>query len=117
METDFYRYGTYSTTEAIEAGLDLELPGPTRWRSITLSHAVASGKLDEQVLDDRVRNVLNAVKKAGKSGIPSDFEETTRDTEATRLLLRQAAADSIVLLKNKDATLPLKTNRIVSESY
>ncbi|KAK9427681.1 glycoside hydrolase superfamily [Lipomyces doorenjongii] len=104
-------YGTYSTTEAIDAGLDLEMPGPTRWRTIALSHAVSSGKVEEKLVDARVRNVLSAVKKAHKSGIPTEFKETTRNTKADRLLLRRAAADSIVLLKNDDNILPLKSNR------
>jgi beta-glucosidase len=78
-----------------------------------LSHAVNSGKMEEKVLDIRVRNVLEAVKKAHKSGVPQGFNETTRNTEADRFLLRSAAADSIVLLKNDDNVLPLKSNRTV----
>ncbi|KAH7409759.1 putative beta-glucosidase I [Cadophora sp. MPI-SDFR-AT-0126] len=104
-------YGTYSTTEAISAGLDLEMPGPTRWRTIALSHAVRSGKLEEKFVDDRVRNILCAIKKAHRSGIPAGFKETTRKSKADRLLLRKAAADSIVLLKNDEKILPLKKNR------
>ncbi|KAL6787336.1 putative beta-glucosidase I [Trichoderma sp. SZMC 28012] len=104
-------YGTYSTSEAIRAGLDLEMPGPSRWRTITLSHAVSSGKIDEKVLDDRARNVLSTIKKASKSQISPDIEETTRTTKADRLLLRRAAAESIVLLKNQENILPFKTSR------
>lgn len=116
-EADLHRYGTYSTTEAIEAGLDLEMPGPSRWRTITVSHAVSSGKLDEKVLNARVRNVLTAVKKARKSGIRPGSEETIRNTKADQLLMRRAAADSIVLLKNEGSILPLKTNRSVSPIF
>jgi hypothetical protein len=39
------RFETYSTSEAIVAGLDLEMPGLTRWRGIALNHAVASNKI------------------------------------------------------------------------
>lgn len=112
-----HRYGTYSTSEAIRAGLDLEMPGPSRWRTITLSHAVSSGKIDEKVLDDRARNVLSAIKKASKSQISPDIEETTRTTKADRLLLRRAAAESIVLLKNEEGILPFKTSRPVSKTF
>ncbi|KFZ13985.1 hypothetical protein V502_06320 [Pseudogymnoascus sp. VKM F-4520 (FW-2644)] len=104
-------YGTYSTTEAIEAGLDLEMPGPSRWRTITLSHAVNSGKMEMEVLDSAVRNVLRAVKKGQESGIPENAKETTRNTKADRLLLRRTAASSIVLLKNDGGILPLKANK------
>lgn len=107
------RYGTYSTTEAISAGLDLEMPGPTRWRTITLSHAVSSGKLEESKVDARVRCVLSAVKKASKSGIPPGFKETVRKSKSDQLLLRKAATDSVVLLMNDEQTLPLQFNRTV----
>ncbi|KAH7389222.1 glycoside hydrolase, partial [Cadophora sp. MPI-SDFR-AT-0126] len=33
-------FGTYSTTKAMQAGLDLEMPGPTKWRGASLSHAL-----------------------------------------------------------------------------
>ncbi|KAK5210282.1 hypothetical protein LTS13_000823 [Exophiala xenobiotica] len=104
-------YGTYSTCEAIAAGLDLEMPGPSRWRDLGLTHAVNCGKLDEKVIDDRARNVLEAVQKAGKSGIPQGCGETTLDTPGQRSLLREAAADSVVLLKNSMGTLPLQKSK------
>jgi beta-glucosidase len=107
-------YGTYSTTEAVQAGLDLEMPGPSRWRNMNLTHAVNSGKLDESVLDDRVRNVLNAVNKAQRSGIIEGAPETTRNTHEDRALLRRTAAESIVLLKNEDSLLPFSKNKTVS---
>ncbi|KAL3450493.1 glycoside hydrolase superfamily [Aspergillus insuetus] len=37
-------FGTYSTTEALDAGLDLEMPGPTIWRGQLLFWAVISKK-------------------------------------------------------------------------
>lgn len=110
-------YGTYSTTEAIEAGLDLEMPGPSRWRTITLSHAVNSGKMEMKALDSAVRNVLHAVKKGQESGIPENAKERTRNTKADRLLLRRTAASSIVLLKNYGGILPLKANKTVWATY
>lgn len=35
------RFGTYSTSEGIVAGVDLEMPGPSRWRGQALVHAVS----------------------------------------------------------------------------
>jgi beta-glucosidase len=69
--------------------------------------------LDEKVIDDRARNVLEAVQKAGKSGIPQGCGETTLDTPGQRSLLREAAADSVVLLKNSMGTLPLQKSKSV----
>lgn len=89
------------------------MPGPSRWRTVTVSHAVNSGKINEKLVDARVRNVLEAIKRAERSGIPEGFQETTRHKKADRLLLRRSAADSIVLLKNDDNILPLKTSLTV----
>jgi beta-glucosidase len=54
---------TYSTTEALDAGLDLEMPGPTRWRGQLLLWAVISKKLKQATLDIAVRNYLNLLNK------------------------------------------------------
>ncbi len=89
------------------------MPGPSRWRNLALTHAVNSGKLDEKVVDDRARNVLEAVQKAGKSGISPECGETTVDTPGHRSLLREAAADSVVLLKNSMGNLPLQKSKSV----
>ena len=56
-------------TEAVEATLDLEMPGPSRWRETNLSHAVISEKLSLQAFDDRHRAVLRLVRRCVKSNI------------------------------------------------
>lgn len=49
--------GTYSTVEAIKAGLDLEMPGPSVVRGAAVQRALTSQKLTVEDLDARVRNV------------------------------------------------------------
>ncbi|KAI6762252.1 hypothetical protein HG531_002805 [Fusarium graminearum] len=99
-------FGTYSTTGSIHAGLDLEMPGPTRWRGTVLSHAIMSNKVNEQQLDDRVRNVLNLVNYSLASGLPENAPEKRLNRPEDEALLRRAASESIVLLKNNDNVLP-----------
>ncbi|KAK1623790.1 family 3 glycoside hydrolase [Colletotrichum phormii] len=106
-------YGTYSTIEAIEAGLDLEMPGPTRWRGQLVKHALASRRLLPEAVDERVRAVLKAVRRAALTGIPEGAEEKGRDLPETSALLRKIAGDSIVLLKNENATLPFNKEKTV----
>ncbi|KAJ5485542.1 beta-glucosidase I [Penicillium diatomitis] len=101
-------FGTYSVSEAIEAGLDLEMPGKTRWRGEALSHAVTSNKVAEFKLDERVRNVLNLVNWVDPLGIPEGAEEKALNRPEDQALMRRAAAESVVLLKNEDNILPLK---------
>ncbi|KAL6719624.1 hypothetical protein ACLMJK_001545 [Lecanora helva] len=107
-------YGTYSTSGAINAGLDLEMPGPTRWRGAALSHAVTANKVRPHVLDHRVRAVLNMVKLAVKSGVPEDAKEKEVNRPDDQKLLRRVAADSIVLLRNDKGSLPFDKKKTVA---
>ena len=100
-------FGTYSTAEAASAGLDIEMPGPTRWRSTLLVHSVDSGKIPETVVNDRARAVLNLVNRCTESKVPSGAPEGKLDTPATAEQLRKIATESIVLLKNDQKILPL----------
>jgi beta-glucosidase len=109
-----HRFGTYSTSDAVTAGLDLEMPGPTRWRGGILEHAVNSRKVPDHVLDERVRNVLDLINYADKSGIPEDAEEKELNRPEDQKLLRRAAAESIVLLRNNKSVLPFDKNKPIA---
>lgn len=114
--TNRRRWGTYSTSEAVNAGLDLEMPGATKWRGEMLVQAVGVNKVAEYVLDERVRNVLNLVNKCAAAKIPEHAEETTADTPETAAFLRKIGGESIVLMKNEGDILPLKKDKKVSSS-
>jgi beta-glucosidase len=96
------------------AGLDLEMPGPPRWRGAALSHAITSNKIPLAALNDRVRAVLKLVQKASKSGVPERAPETQLNRSEDRALLRRIASEAIVLLKNDDDILPLNKNKKVA---
>ena len=107
-------FGTYSTSEGINAGQDLEMPGPTKWRGEILEHAVISHKVKPQVLDERVRAVLEAINIAAKSGIPENAKEEELNRSQDRQFLRRVAAESVVLLKNEDSILPFDASREIA---
>ncbi|CBF86422.1 hypothetical protein AN2227.2 [Aspergillus nidulans FGSC A4] len=102
------------TSESIIAGLDIEMPGKTRWRGDALAHAVSSNKVHEFVLDERVRNVLNLVNYVEPLGIPENAEEKVLNRPEDQALLRRAAAESIVLLKNEDNILPFNKEKSIA---
>ena len=104
-------FGTYSTSDGINAGQDLEMPGPTRWRGDLVSHAVKNKKVKPHVLDDRVRAVLNLVKLAAKSGVAEAAIEKGFNRPEDQEFLRRVAAESIVLLKNDKDVLPLNKDK------
>ncbi|OBT85273.1 hypothetical protein VE02_06505 [Pseudogymnoascus sp. 03VT05] len=107
-------YGTYSTSEAINAGLDLEMPGPSRWRGQLVTHALMANKISKQTLDARVREVLRLVSRVAKTGVPGNAPEGSRDTPETSALLRKIGGESIVLLKNDNKALPLDKSKTVA---
>lgn len=99
-------FGTYSTSESINAGMDLEMPGPTDWRGNCLSIAVNSRKVSRSTVDDSVRNVLNLVNKV-KAGQQAG-EAPLSDTPQQRAFIRQLVSEGIVLLKNESRVLPVQ---------
>ncbi|EXJ77955.1 hypothetical protein A1O3_09114 [Capronia epimyces CBS 606.96] len=104
-------FGTYSVAEAINAGLDVEMPGPTRWRAGLAKLSVSSRKIAEPVIDDRVRALLKTIDRVSGLGISIDTPETTVDTPQTAAKLREIAAAGTVLLKNEGGVLPLRKEK------
>ncbi|GMM34523.1 hypothetical protein DASC09_018480 [Saccharomycopsis crataegensis] len=118
--------GTYSTSEAINAGLDLEMPGPPKWRGNFLNHSLFSKKVSLETLDERARNVLNLVKRVERAGILEDLPELNGENQIFEKslldengklpndiyeILRKAAADASVLLKNDSNILPFSKSK------
>ncbi|GAA5868555.1 hypothetical protein JCM8547_003185 [Rhodosporidiobolus lusitaniae] len=99
--------GTYSTVEALQAGMDLEMPGPSVLRGAAIARQITAGKLSVADVDACVRRILKLINRAIESGIPFDAEEKMVDTPELRALLREAAAKAVVLLKNDANVLPI----------
>jgi beta-glucosidase len=92
----------YHRVPALLAGLDLEMPPALGRSPEAVVAAVESGEVPAEVLDARVRRVLELVAK----GMPVLELDESFDAEAHHALARAAAAESIVLLTN-DGLLPL----------
>jgi len=86
---------------ALEAGLDWQMPGPHERDVQAVVEAVRSGSLDEAVLNESVRRIVNIVFKAAETPKGGEF-----DVEAHHELARRVAAECIILLKNA-GVLPL----------
>ncbi|MET3600810.1 beta-glucosidase H [Martelella mangrovi] len=99
-------FGSHTTVESVTAGLDLEMPGPTRDRGDKLVQAVRDGKVDAAVIEASARRILRLIERIGAFENPEIPDETTIDTPELRALLRRLASDGAVLLKN-DGVLPL----------
>ncbi|KAI5788501.1 glycoside hydrolase superfamily [Geopyxis carbonaria] len=102
-------FGVNSIVPSVEAGMDLEMPGPARKRGKNLADAVKQGYMDESSLDINVRRVLQLIYKTGKYRHPEweEGQEQAINRPEHQTFLRKAAAEGIVLLKNEKNLLPL----------
>lgn len=87
---------------ALAAGLDLAMPGGDPTMDDDVVAAVKAGRLDEGVVDESADRVVHLLRRSAAA------EPATIDRGAHHLLAREAAARSIVLLKNDEAVLPLR---------
>lgn len=104
-------YGCVSTVNSIKNGLSLEMPGPSIWRGRFVEMSLFHNLLHEEVLDQRVKEVLRMVQATQKTGIPEGAKEGIKDDEETRKVLLQSAREGITLLKNENGILPLNKNK------
>jgi beta-glucosidase len=102
--------GTYSTAGSANAGLDLEMPGPTKWRGEKLLRAVQDGQVCEDTVTNAARRLLRTIIRCGALDEQVDLSENSIDKPEHQAIARQAAAESIVLLKNDGDILPLDSN-------
>ncbi|WP_025702280.1 glycoside hydrolase family 3 protein, partial [Paenibacillus forsythiae] len=90
--------------KGLSAGMELEMPANDGKGDLSIIRAVRSGELPEAVLDQAVLRLLTVILKAASPPGPAPLF----DKEAHHLLARQAAAESMVLLKNEEGILPLR---------
>ena len=99
-------FGSHSTAPTVNAGLDLEMPGPTRDRGAQLVAAVAAGAVLPATVRARVVNVLRLMERTGALDDHGPHAERADDRPEHRALIRRAGAEAAVLLRN-DGVLPL----------
>lgn len=94
----------------LKAGTDLEMPSSGALNTEKIIAAVNSGELDMQTLDERVDNVVELIMKSK----PALEKEHTFDVEEHHAIAQKVAEESMQLLKNDDAILPLKSGAKVA---
>jgi beta-glucosidase len=99
-------FGGKDAVAQMKAGNNLLMPGiPAQIKAIV--EAVKSGQLSEKVLDENVEGILSVLARtltAKGYAYPGKA-----DLKAHAQIARQAAAESMVLLKNNNNTLPFRT--------
>jgi beta-glucosidase len=87
----------------LKAGLDLEMPGNGGQNDALLRQAIQEGRLGEDEVDRAAERVLSIVERA--QALPRDDRGYDRDVH--HALALKIALESMVLLKNDGAALPL----------
>ena len=96
--------------KALEAGLDLQMPGYPGDHTAKLAQMVKDGQLSESIIDEAVTRILHMM-LSGRENRQPGF---AFDQETHHALARRAAAESFVLLKNSDTILPLHVEQLRS---
>jgi beta-glucosidase len=107
-------FSVKSTAASVNAGLDLEMPGPPMWRGEKLLQAVKNGEVPESKLDESVRRLLLLLERTGKFEHPEEELERAIDLPEHRALIREAAGEGMVLLKNERDVLPVQREAVKS---
>ncbi len=109
--TDWYAAGT--AAGAMAAGLDIQMPGPDRFYGRHVAAAVRAGEITEASVDEKALRLLTVLDRIGALDPGATIDPAhgaATDTPEDRALVRQAAAESFVLLSNRPpgtATEPL----------
>lgn len=105
------------SVQALNAGLDMDMV--VEGFLTTLEKSLNEGKITEEAIDNACRRVLEAKYKLGLFDDPYRYFDDTRPAKdilsaENRALAREAASNSIVLLKNSGGVLPLKKSGTVA---
>jgi len=122
---ELIKHGTAADPEdavrvAIKSGVDMSMAD--EYYSKYLPDLIKSGKVTMEELDDATRHVLNVKYDMGLFNDPyshlgpkeSDPQDTTAESRLHRKEAREVARKSMVLLKNRLETLPLKKSATVA---
>ncbi|KAF2634947.1 hypothetical protein P280DRAFT_437989, partial [Massarina eburnea CBS 473.64] len=108
--------GTYATGPSIRAGVDIEMPGPSKWRKLDqVLEALEKGEVTREEIELSAGNVLYLVERTkGLDDRSPEPAEQSIDNEATRNLILQAGIEGLVLLKNENEVLPVKNAKKIA---
>ncbi|KAK4234059.1 putative thermostable beta-glucosidase, partial [Achaetomium macrosporum] len=108
--------GTNLVTGSINAGLDIEMPGPARVRTPSaVRAALEAGEVTKETINERAAALLKLIHRVG--GFEQDYSgpsstERAEDRPEHPALIREAG---MVLLKNEGQVLPLTKEKVRGE--
>jgi beta-glucosidase len=104
----------HDTLGPMKAGLDLEMPDPHYFNPKTLQPLLASGKITQADIDDKVKHILHVDVEMGWLDREQKDPSIPRNDDSNNQTALAVAREGIVLLKNTNNLLPLDRNKIKS---
>lgn len=93
-----FQFGVHGARAAIRGGMDLEMPFRGWFRN--LHRLVRRGRVDAGLVDEAARRLLRTQLRFAGRGEPERYSPEVVASAAHRALAREAAARSLVLLRN-----------------
>jgi beta-glucosidase len=107
--------GVHAVAATLNAGNDLEMPGPPRFLNpANVRLALQNGQTTQAAIDEAVRRTLRTIIRTGLLDGPWKTNPAALNTPEHQKLTREIAEQGIVLLKNEGHLLPLDTSKIHS---
>lgn len=102
--------GTYDAVPCIKAGMNIEMPNQRAYSDKAIDSALASGEIDEADIDELVEQSLRVRLQYALAQDHMKYDRSLLACNDHINLAREAAEQSMVLLKNSDV-LPLVSKR------
>lgn len=106
--------GVHETVGAINAGNDVEMPGPGYLKKENIARELKRGTITQKTVDENVIRILRTVIRVGLLNAPHTPDHKVVDSPAHRRLTIEAASKGIVLLKNQNGLLPINRDTVRS---
>ncbi len=103
----------YSTVNAANGGLDLEMPEAVFFTDSLLRDAIGNGRITMQTIDEKVIHIIQTLSAFGLLDREQKDESLPLDNPRSKVSALNTAREAIVLLKNEDNILPLHGRTIV----
>jgi beta-glucosidase len=100
--------------KSIQAGCDLEMPGPAKRRGPRVVKAIESGHISHLDVERAAGNIVHLIERTKGLDGPPETPERPNDNPATRSIIRQAGVEGITLLKNEKNVLPIRDAKMIA---
>ena len=110
--SDWNATANTSTGSCVTAGLSLEMPTAKKYNKRNMKKAFQEGKFTEDSLNDNIKRLLRVMFLVGLFDDKNTLPSGNRNTLEHQSIARKIAENGIVLLKNKDALLPLNIDKL-----